>query len=136
MKRADLSKFILERLSAAANRDDLIRDVCFREGIPWPEAEAMVDEVAAENEKTILRRQSPIALTTSAMFSLAGALLTGVAVVALFGPALAAGNFTLMDVYFIIMNGHGMALMLVAGLALSIGGMISFFDTIFQLNGK
>jgi hypothetical protein len=136
MKRAELSKFILDRLSAAANRDDLIRDVCFRQGIPWPEAEAMVEEVEAENEKTILRRQSPIALTTSVMITLAGALLTGVTVVALFGPAFEQGNFTLMDVYFILMNGHQMVWMLVVGLALSIWGMISFFDTIFQLNGK
>ncbi len=136
MKRADPSKFILERLSAAANRDDLIRDVCFRQGIPWPEAEAMVNEVEAENEKTILRRQSPVALTTSAMISLAGMLLTGLAVVTLFGPALEQGRFTLLDIYYLVLNGHQMALMLVVGLALSIWGMISFFDTIFQLHGR
>ena len=136
MERQDLSKFILERLSAAGNRDDLIRDVCFRTGVPWPDAEALVDEVEAENEKTILRRQSPFALTTSIMFVLAGVGITGFAAFTLFWPVFQERNFSLDYIFYLFQFGHPMMLVLFIGLAFSIGGMIAFFDTIFQLNGK
>jgi hypothetical protein len=136
MDRQNLSKFILERLSAAGNRDDLIRDVCLREGIQWPEGEALVEEVETENEKTILRRQSPIALTTSMMFALAGMLITGFATYNLFWPVFLEGNFSLLFILNLIGYGHPMALVLLIGLTMAIGGMIGFFNTVFQLSGK
>jgi hypothetical protein len=136
MERQDLSKLILERLSAAANRDDLIRDVCIRRGITWPEAEAMVNEVEAENERTILRRQSPINLIGSLMYSLAGMMITGAVTLALFWPAIETRSFSFPIFFYLMRYGYKGALMLLAGVAMAVGGMISFFDTIFQLNEK
>jgi hypothetical protein len=136
MGRQDISKFILERLAAAGNRDDLIRDVCLRAGIAWPEAEALVDQVEAKDEKTILRRQSPVALTTSIMFVLAGMLITGLAAFSLFWPVFQKGIFFLDYIFYLIQFGHPMMLVLFIGLAFSIGGMIAFFDTIFRLIEK
>jgi hypothetical protein len=136
MDRQDISKYILDRLSAADDRDDLIRDVCLREGIRWPEAEALVNQVAADDEKTILRRQSPINLTNALMFALAGMLLTAISAYALFWPAVESGNFSLFLAFYLIRYGYQMALLLLVGLTLAIGGMISFFSTLFQLNEK
>ncbi len=136
MEHEDIAKFILDRLSAADDRDDLIRDVCLREGIRWPEAEALVNQVEADDAKTILRRQSPINLTNALMFALAGMIITGFSAYALFWPAVEEGNFSLLFVFYLIRFGYPMALLLLVGLTLAIGGMISFFSMLFQLNEK
>ena len=136
MDKQTLSKLILDRLSAAGNRDDLIRDICLREGILWPEAEALVAEVEAEGEHIIFRRQSPVALTTSIMFTLAGMLLTGFAAYSLFWPVLQERNFSLYYIFYLVQYGYQMALLLLIGLTMAIGGMIGFFNTVFQLSGK
>jgi len=136
MEKQTLSKLILDRLIAAGNRDDLIRDICLREGIQWAEAEALIEGVEAENEKIIFRRQSPVALTTSIMFALAGMFITGFAGYTLFWPVLQEKNFSLYYIFYLVQFGHPMALVLVIGLALAIGGMIAFFETIFQLSEK
>jgi hypothetical protein len=133
MDKKILSKLILDRLIAAGNRDDLIREICLRQGIQWAEAEALVAEVEAENEKTIFRRQSPIALTTSIMFALAGTLITAFAGYSLFWTALEEKRFSLYFILNLVQFGHQMLLVLIIGLALAIGGMIAFFETIFQL---
>jgi hypothetical protein len=134
-QRQSISKLILARLSAAANRDDLIRDVCFREGIPWPEAEAIVAEVEAENEKTILRRQSPIVLTTAIMFALAGIILSGVAAFFIFSPIL-LDTFSFSYFFGSVLFGDPFVILLIIGLTLAIGGMIAFFEEIFRLKAK
>jgi hypothetical protein len=131
-----ISKFILDRLSAAGNREDLIRDVCLREGIQWPEAEALVNQVEAEDEKIILRRQSPIDLTNAFMYALAGMLITAFSTYVLFWPAVESGNFSLSIIFSLLRYGYQMALLLLIGLTLAIGGMIAFFNTLFQLFRK
>jgi hypothetical protein len=138
MTHQDISKFILDRLSAAGNREDLIRDVCYREGLQWPEGEALVSRLEAEDEQIILRRQSPIALVNSLMFSLAGMLFTAIAVYILFWPALGDNYFSLSLSFVLNLVGYGYKpmLLLLIGLTLAIWGMISFFDTLFQLTRK
>jgi len=126
----------LDRLSAAGNREDLIRDVCLREGIQWPEAEALVNQVEAEDEKIILRRQSPIDLTNAFMYVLAGMLITAFSAYVLFWPAVESGNFSLPIIFSLFRYGYQMALLLLIGLTLAIGGMIAFFNTLFQLFRK
>jgi hypothetical protein len=136
MEPPDISKYILDRLSAGDDRDDLILAVCLREGIQWPEAEALVSQVASDDEKIILRRQSPIDLINALMYALAGIIITGFSVFALFWPAVQSGNFSLEFVFYLLRGGYQMALLLLVGLTLAIGGMISFFSTLFQLNQK
>ncbi|MGD0175121.1 MAG: hypothetical protein ABSC61_11970 [Anaerolineales bacterium] len=131
-----ISQYILDRLSAAGNREDLIRDVCLREGIQWPEAEALVNQVEAEDEKIILRRQSPIDLTNAFMYVLAGMLITAFSAYVLFWPAVESGNFSLPIIFSLFRYGYQMALLLLIGLTLAIGGMIAFFNTLFQLFRK
>ena len=126
----------MDRLSAAGNREDLIRDVCLREGIQWPEAEALVNQVEAEDEKIILRRQSPIDLTNAFMYVLAGMLITAFSAYVLFWPAVESGNFSLPIIFSLFRYGYQMALLLLIGLTLAIGGMIAFFNTLFQLFRK
>jgi hypothetical protein len=136
MNHQIISKFILDRLSAAGNREDLIRDVCLREGIQWPEAEALVNQVEAEDEKIILRRQSPIDLTNAFMYALAGMLITAFSAYVLFWPAVESGNFSLSIIFYLFRYGYQMAILLLVGLTLAIGGMIAFFNTLFQLFRK
>jgi hypothetical protein len=134
--REELTGYILEHLSAGANRDDIIRYVCERGQVSWPEAAAFVADVESSNERTILRRQSPINLTTAFMFSLAGMLLTGVAVYLLFAPVLMERRFTWNYLFYTIRGGYQIGFLLLAGLAMAIGGLIQMFGTLFDITRK
>jgi hypothetical protein len=84
--REELKGYVLERLSAAANRDDILRFVCERGRVSWAEAEALVAEVESAGAAAIARRQAPINLVSGFMAGLLGALLTGYAVLSIFEP--------------------------------------------------
>lgn len=136
MPKSDIRRFILDRLSAAANRDDLTKEVCLREGLSWQEAAALVADVESSDQRTILRRQSPINLTTAFMFSLSGMMLTGVAAYLLFAPVLMERRFTLNFLLYTIRTGYQTGFLLLAGLAMAIGGMIQIFNTVFDITRK
>jgi len=88
MYREELTRTIIDRLSAAANRDDTIRYVCQRGNLTWPEASAMVADVEETYSLEIERRHIPINLTSAFMVWLFGALVLTYAVLSIFEPLL------------------------------------------------
>jgi hypothetical protein len=52
--------YILQRLAQAADRDDLILEVCQRNGLDWPAAQALVEAIEARNANQIERKKSPL----------------------------------------------------------------------------
>ncbi|MBN1439211.1 MAG: hypothetical protein JW929_07365 [Anaerolineales bacterium] len=86
MDTRQLTKYIVDRLSAAANRDDVILYVCQRGRMDWNRAQALVADVEEAYAEVIDRRHLPINLTSSVMAVLAGALAAGYAVLAIFEP--------------------------------------------------
>jgi hypothetical protein len=99
MNRAELTRYIVVRLSAAANRNDIIRYVCERGRMAWPEAEAMVAEVEETHSREILRRHIPVNLTSAFMLFLFGSLLTTYSVLSIFEPLLGR---PLPDVFYLL----------------------------------
>jgi hypothetical protein len=88
MDEQQLSQYVVDRLSAAANRDDIIRYVCQRGRLEWTQAKAFVADVEEIHAREIDRRHLPINLTSSLMAGLFGALLTVYAVFSIFEPLL------------------------------------------------
>jgi hypothetical protein len=88
MNRQQLSHYIVDRLSAAANRDDIIRYVCERGHLDWARGKALVDDVEETYAREIERRHLPIDLTSAIMAGLFGALVTAYAVASIFEPLL------------------------------------------------
>jgi len=60
MDTPDLTNYIVDRLSGAANPEDIILDICDKTELSWPEAEALVIQVQAEHEQEVTKRQSPL----------------------------------------------------------------------------
>jgi len=83
-----LTKYIVDRLSAAANRDDVITWVCQRGRMDWIQAKALVADVEEAHAREIERRHLPINLTSAIMVGLFGALVTVYAVFSIFEPLL------------------------------------------------
>jgi hypothetical protein len=88
MDKPLLSKYIVDRLSAAANRDDIIRYVCQRGNLDWTQAKAFVADVEEAYAREIDRRHIPFDLTSSVMAGLFGTLVTVYAVFSIFEPLL------------------------------------------------
>jgi hypothetical protein len=86
MDTSSLTRYILHRLSASANRDDVIREVCLRGDLLWPDAEALVEDVEETNSREIERRRSPIEITTALMVAAFGLLLTAYAALSMLEP--------------------------------------------------
>ncbi len=70
----DLEKFIVGQISGHANLDDTIFEVCQRSGMDWPTAKKFVERVAAKNQNTIAKRQTPLYLFLSIGIILIGIL--------------------------------------------------------------
>lgn len=62
MEDTPLAQKIINRLAADENPDEIIWDLCNRADLSWPEAEALVQRIRAENEDVIARKQSPLTL--------------------------------------------------------------------------
>ncbi len=75
---AKITQSIVRRLAAGENPDDIIYDLCQTHGLTWPEAEARVQEIQAEHEETILRKQSPLMITLAALIFVVGLGAMGV----------------------------------------------------------
>jgi hypothetical protein len=88
MDRDPLTRYIVDRLSAAANRDDIIRSVCQRAKLSWQQAEALVADTEELHALEIERRQMPVNLTSAFMVWLFGGLVTAYAALSIFEPLL------------------------------------------------
>ncbi len=88
MDKQRLSKYIVDRLSSAANRDDIIRYVCLRGNLSWTQGDALVAEVEEAYAPQIERRQIPIDITSAFMLGLFGTLMTVYSVLSIFEPLL------------------------------------------------
>lgn len=56
---AEIEETILERLKNGEDRNNIILDLCERENMSWPEAEAMLEKIHAERNHHIVLAQSP-----------------------------------------------------------------------------
>lgn len=71
------SAFIVERLAAHDNPDDIVLELCQQGGLSWPRAEELVERVRQENETAITRRQSPFLAVIAFVLFVGGVALIG-----------------------------------------------------------
>jgi hypothetical protein len=80
MDDTKLNEYILQRLSEAADIDDVILEVCEKTGTRWAEASRRVRQIQGKSGDEITRRQFPILALLAASLVIAGLALTTLAV--------------------------------------------------------
>lgn len=133
MDNTPTRQYILKRLSAFAERDDIIREVCLRDGLRWSECEALVEEVQEDNSPAILRRKSPILIIILLGNSLLGLICIIYAIWELFEPALVQGRFTWAMVPHILNTGQAYGGLLLVGMAGLLSGLTGLVGLLYHL---
>ncbi len=80
---AELEEQIIERLENGEDKDDMLLDLCESMNIGWPEAEALLERIEAENKNHIVLAQSPLLVLIALATFLGGLGLIGFAVFSL-----------------------------------------------------
>lgn len=60
MNESELTRKIIDTLGKSGDVNDLLLEICETTGMPWTQAEALVDRVRAENSHVVAGRQLPI----------------------------------------------------------------------------
>jgi hypothetical protein len=123
MDDADITAYFIEHLSESDNPDDLVMDICEKTGRKWDEIESLLEQVRAEHEHEITRRQSPLLALIALVTFVTG---TGVAIYSAYLLVLvlqeysgAAGSpLTLLDSFQVLFS---TAYYTCAGLILGLG---------------
>ena len=71
MPDPEITNYILERLSAHADPDDITFALCEKHGLNWDEAYSMVFYVQTQKADEVTKRQFPILIAT-ALFTFIG----------------------------------------------------------------
>jgi hypothetical protein len=130
----ELTKYIVDRLSESADQNDLILELCNRTGMDWPQAQALLEKVRAENSATIFHRRLPM-LVAIAILTFIGGL--GILISQIFIFASIIGEFNgpgnkglyIVDlVYFLIRYAPAVPILIPLGLAMVIGSLIGMRD--------
>jgi hypothetical protein len=72
MKREDAVALVVKGLSSHQSKNEIIRVLCEKTGMPWSVAEDFVKQVEDENGKTIAAKQSPFLIVLGVVISLVG----------------------------------------------------------------
>jgi len=129
---AELEKQIIERLENGGNKNDIILDLCENANMNWTQAEAMVEEVHAENQAHITLARSPLLVSIALIIFIGGAGIIVYSVYDLFvmysvfrdmyaptnPPGVAMGFL-----WYLFINGEGLLGMTILGTAMMIGSM-------------
>jgi hypothetical protein len=70
MNDSEIIAYFVQHLAESDNPDDLIMDICDKTGRKWEDVESLLEQVRAEHEQEITRRQSPL-LTMIALVTFA-----------------------------------------------------------------
>jgi hypothetical protein len=111
--------FITERLSKNVSPDDIIIELCQQGGISWPEAEMLVEQVQAEQQHEIARRQYPLLALLSLTTFLAGLVI--VAYVDLYLQTGPVHLSVVLILWYLIQSAPVLLLLLLSGTAMVIG---------------
>jgi hypothetical protein len=86
MEHLAITEYVIRELSRYRKRDDIVLAVCEREGLPWNEAESLVQQVETQYAGRIARRQLPFLLLAGIGVTIAGiALMVGMSILTILG---------------------------------------------------
>jgi hypothetical protein len=73
MDSTELEENIVDRLENGESKDDIILDLCESENMNWPEAEATLEQIQADNQHHITLTQSPLLVSIALIIFVGGA---------------------------------------------------------------
>jgi len=121
---------IVEQLSKAVPKDNIITELCEQENINWNEAQSLVEKVQQENRLVISRRQFPLMSVIAVIFFLAGfgllifAIVSMVKIIEIYSasqlPPLDLAQITL----YIFNYGYGLITACILGMGMILGSLI------------
>jgi len=119
------SEYIVTDLLRSRNKDDIIREVCWRTGCSWVEGEYLVERTTRENKKLIRQEKSPIRLGISILASAVGLIwVVSVIIRAATPPIRYLGDNGTLTGYILPRSTWGLAVELLAALTMIVVGMI------------
>ena len=80
MDNEERTEFIIHHLSEGDDPNDVIYQICQKDNIQWPEAEAMVKNVQIEKGDIIIKKQFPLLFAIALVIFLGGLALIGYAI--------------------------------------------------------
>ncbi len=80
------NEYILDDLLRSRNRDDIIREVCWRTNCSWVEAEYLLERTERENKVVLRQEKSPIRMFISILAAALGLVWTVVSLIRLLSP--------------------------------------------------
>lgn len=124
----DLQDMVVQQLVRQHSRNEIIRMVCERGSMNWPQAEKFVEQVEAERAHTIARRQSPLLILLSV-----GSVLVGAALLYL-GADYILGIFRGQVLEELLGVRYGIYRMAgaVTGIGMIVGGLIGLYNTFLR----
>ena len=147
MNNAELEKQIIERLENGGNKNDIILDLCENANMNWTQAEAMVEEVRAENQAHITLARSPLLVSIALIIFIGRAGIIVYSVYDLFvmysvfrdlyAPTNPSG-LAMGFLWYLFINGEGLLGMTILGTAMitgSLRGMEGVWTAIFEKLG-
>jgi hypothetical protein len=129
MKREEAVALVVKGLGSHQNKNEIIRVLCEKTGMPWSVAEDFIKQVEAEHGKTIAARQSPFLIVLGVVISLVGLGLMFTAIQYFI-------NVAQTDALYMVLSARGIYFRigsLVTGLFMFIGGLIGLRQPILAL---
>jgi len=132
MNERERAAWVIRRLGNNADRDDLIFELCQREDMTWPQAEAFVAWAEEAHAAQIHRRKSPWLLVLSAGALVLGLVQSGSAYSLLFSPLIKNLHqpLTLPLLAQAALSVPLFVPQVIAGLGLAVGGLIGLIRTL------
>jgi hypothetical protein len=75
MQKEEITAFVVDGLGKHHSRDEIIRRLCERTGMMWPDVEKLVRQIEADHGQDIRARQSPLLIALSVGIFIGGVLL-------------------------------------------------------------
>jgi hypothetical protein len=130
----DLDAYLVRRLGQAANRDDLIIEICRRTDKSWEQAEAYLTELEARDQPRIQSRLAPVLMILSL-----GAFTVGLAMSLVYYFEVSGTLRALLGrsagwrelIHYAFATTYNLP-MLIAGLTLATGGAAGLITTILK----
>ena len=120
------AQYILDDLLRSRNRDDIIREVCWRTGCSWVEGEYLLERTERENKTVLRQEKSPIRMFISILAAFLGLVWMVISLIRLLSPFLShrmSADQSLLP-YTWPADTAGLVIQVLVGLGMLVTGLI------------
>ncbi len=105
-KKDELVASVIKHLSEGDNPDDIILELCNRNGYSWSQAEKLVSEVQTKEGSTIAKRQLPLMYISAFFILAAGIILMGIGLYSILESIIQHEGLFPPDIYYYMIHGY------------------------------